>query len=191
MTDAEQDAAVALLREHYAAGRLSLDEFRERLDAVYRARTARELGTVTDSLPHEGLVIPPGAPWGSYPGGYPLNVAEMRAAMAGAARRIMLVFGVATAGCLLVLALLITAFLAHGGLLGVVVGVLLAALAVGVAAVGGLVWLARRLWRRHAWIEAVPLLAGAPWLTRAARMARLLLTGHALWRLRARLASRA
>ena len=191
VTGADRDAAAAQLREHYAAGRLSLDEFRDRLDAVYRAQTARELGTVTDSLPHEGVVIPPGAQWGSYPGGYPLNVAEVRAAMARAGRRVMLAFGVVTAGSLLVLALLITAFLVHGGLLGVVVGALLAVLAGGVAAAGALAWLARRLWRRHAWIEAVPLVAGQPWLSRVARMARLLLTGHALWRLRVRLASRA
>ena len=111
--------------------------------------------------------------------------------MARAGRRIMLAFGVVTAGSLLVLTLLITAFVVHGGLLGVVVGVLLAILATGIAAVGTLVWLARRLWRRHAWIEAVPLVAGQPWLSRVARMARLLLTGHALWRLRVRLASRA
>jgi hypothetical protein len=146
---------------------------------------------VTDSLPHEGVVIPPGAPWGSHRGGYPPAVAEMRAAMARAGRRIMLAFGVVTAGSLLVLTLLITVFMVHGGLLGLVVGTLLAILAAGVAAVGVLVWLARRLWRRHAWIEAAPLVAGQPWLGRVARMARLLLTGHALWRLRTRLASRA
>jgi hypothetical protein len=191
VTDADRDAAAAQLREHYAAGRLSLDEFRDRLDAVYRAQTARELGTVTDSLPREGVVIPPGAAWGSYPGGYPLGVAEMRATMARAGRRIMLAFGVATAGSLLILTLLITAFMVHGGLLGVVAGALLAFLAAGVAAVGALVWLARRLWRRHAWIEAAPLVAGQPWLSRAARMARLALTGRALWRMRTRLASRA
>jgi hypothetical protein len=67
----------------------------------------------------------------------------------------------------------------------------LAILAVGVAAVGALVWLARRLWRRHAWIEAVPLVAGQPWLSRVAWVVRLLLTGHALVQLRTRLASRA
>jgi hypothetical protein len=181
----------AQLREHYAAGRLSLDEFQDRLDAVYRAQTARELGTVTDSLPHEGVVIPPGAPWDSYPGGYPLDIAKMRAAMARAGRRIMLAFGVVTAGSLLLLTLLITAFIVRGGLLGAVLGALLAILAVGVAAVGTLVWLARRLWRRHAWIEAVPRVAGQPWLSPAARMARLSLTGRALWQLRTRLASRA
>ena len=59
------------------------------------------------------------------------------------------------------------------------------------AAVGALVWLAWRLWRHHAWIEAVPLMVGQPWLSQVARMARLLLTGHALWQLRTRLASRA
>jgi len=191
VTDANRDAAANQLRVHYAAGRLSLDEFQDQLDAVYRAQTARELGMVTDSLPHEGMVIPTGAPWDSYRGGYPLDVAEMRAAMARAGRRIMLAFGVVTAGSLLVLTLLITAFMVHGGLFGVVVGGLLAILAVGVAAVGALVWLARRLWRRHAWMEAAPLVAGQPWLSWVARMARLLLTGRALWQLRTRLASRA
>jgi len=191
VTDANRDAAANQLREHYAAGRLSLDEFQDQLDAVYGAQTARELGMVTDSLPHEGMVIPTGAPWDSYRGGYPLDVAEMRAAMARAGRRIMLAFGVVTAGSLLVLTLLITAFMVHGGLFGVVVGGLLAILAVGVAAVGALVWLARRLWRRHAWMEAAPLVAGQPWLSWVARMARLLLTGRALWQLRTRLASRA
>ena len=191
VTDADRDAAAGQLREHYAAGRLSLDEFQGRLDAVYGAQTARELSMVTDSLPHKGVVIPPGAPWDSYRGGYPLNVAEMRAVMARAGRGILLAFGVVTAGSLLVLTLLITAFMVHGGLLGVVVGALLAILGVGVAAVGALVWLARRLWRRHAWIEAAALVAGQPWLSQVARMARLLLTGHGLWRLRTRLASRA
>ena len=143
--------------------------------------------TYTLPLPHQGVVIPPGAPWG----GYPLNAAQMRVAMARAGRRILLAFGVVTAGSLLILTLLITALVVHGGLLGVVAGALLTILAAGVAAVGALVWLARRLWRRHAWIEAVPLVAGQLWLSRVARMARLLLTGHALWRLRTRLASRA
>jgi uncharacterized protein DUF1707 len=191
VTDADREASAAQLREHYAAGRLSLDEFQDRLDAVYRAQTVRELGMVTDSLPHEGLVIPPGTPWGGYPDGYPLDVAKRRAVMARAGRRILLAFGVVTAGSLLILTLLITAFMVHGGLLGAVVGALLAILAVGVAAVGALMWLAWRLWRRHAWIEAVPLVAGQPWLSWVARVARLLLTGHALVQLRSRLASRA
>jgi hypothetical protein len=191
VTDADRDAVTAQLREHYAAGRVSLDEYQERLDAVYLAQTIQELGTVTGGLPREGVMIPPGAPWDGYLGGYSLDIAEMRAGLARAGRRILLAFGVVTAGSLLVLALLIAALVVHGGLLGVVVGALLAILAAGVAAAGALVWLVGRLWRRHAWIEAVPLVVGQPWLSRVARMARLLLTGHALWRLRTRVASRA
>jgi len=201
VSDADREAVAARLREHYAAGRLSLDEFQDRLDAVYRAQVAGELNMVTDGLPHEGAaipgtVIPPGTPWGSYAGdgfagaGYALNIDEMRAAMARIGRRVMLGFALVTGGALLLLTLLITAFMVHGGVLGVVVGVLLAILAAAVVAVAGLVWLARRLWLRHAWIEAVPLATGQPWLGRVARMARWLLTGRALWRLRTRFASR-
>ncbi|HTT50426.1 MAG TPA: DUF1707 domain-containing protein [Streptosporangiaceae bacterium] len=191
VSDADREAVAARLREHYAAGRLGLDEFQDRLDAVYRAQTAGELDMVTDGLPHEGVVLPPGTPWGSYQGaGYPIDVEQVRAAMARMGRRVMLAFTLVTGGALLVLALLITAFVVHGGLLGLVAGALLAILAAGVAAVAGLGWLARRLWLRHAWIEAVPLAVGQPWLSQVARMARLLLTGRALWRLRTRLASR-
>jgi hypothetical protein len=138
-----------------------------------------------------GQVIPSGAPRGSYPGGYPFNAGHIRTGLARTGRRILLAFAALTFGSLLLLALLITVFLVHGGLLAVVVAALLAILAAGVAAAGALVWLAQRLWRRHAWIEAVPSLAGQPWLSLVARMARLLLTGRALWRLRARLAYRA
>ena len=192
VTEAGREEAAAQLREHYAAGRISLDEFQDRLDTVYRAQDARELGMATDGLPHQGVVIPAGSPWGSYPGGgYPVNVAEIRASMARLGRRIMLAFGLMTAGAFLVLALLVTAFVAHGGVAGIIMGTLLAILAAGVALVAALGWLARRLWLRHAWIEVVPLAVGQPWLSRVARMARLLLTGHALWRLRTRLASRA
>ena len=191
VTDAGRDAATAQLREHYAGGRLSLDQFQDLLDEAYRAQTARELDAVTDDLPHVGQVIPSGAPWGSYPGGYSFNAAKMRATLARAGRRIMLAFGVLTAASLLVLSLLIAAFVVHGGLLAAVVAALLAILAAGVAAVGALVWLVLRLWRRHAWIEAVPPVAGQPWLSLVVRIARVLFTGRALWRLRTRLASRA
>jgi Domain of unknown function (DUF1707) len=34
VTDTDREASAAQLREHYAAGRLSLDEFQDRLDAV-------------------------------------------------------------------------------------------------------------------------------------------------------------
>lgn len=50
--DAERDAAAAELREHYAAGRLTLAELDQRLDAVFASRTRQDLSRVTADLPH-------------------------------------------------------------------------------------------------------------------------------------------
>jgi hypothetical protein len=45
------------------------------------------------------------------------------------------------------------------------------------------VWAGRRAWRSGAWMEAVPVAAGAPWLSRVIWAIRAALTGKALWRL--------
>lgn len=50
--DAERDAATAQLREHYTAGRLTLDELNERLDQAFAARTRADLNAVTRDLPY-------------------------------------------------------------------------------------------------------------------------------------------
>lgn len=50
--DADRDAAAATLREHYAQGRLSLEEFNQRLDAAFAATTHRQLSQLTWDLPH-------------------------------------------------------------------------------------------------------------------------------------------
>jgi len=50
-SDAEREQAADALREHYAAGRLSAEEFGERLDAVYAASTAGELEQLRHDLP--------------------------------------------------------------------------------------------------------------------------------------------
>jgi len=50
--DAEREAAAASLREHYAQGRLTLEEFNQRLDAVFKATTQRQLGLISRDLPH-------------------------------------------------------------------------------------------------------------------------------------------
>jgi len=50
--DAEREAVSAELREHYAQGRLTDDEFRQRLDAVFAAKTQRDLQHITSDLPH-------------------------------------------------------------------------------------------------------------------------------------------
>ncbi len=50
--DADREAAAATLREHYAQGRLTLEEFNERLDAVFTSTTQRQLNHITRDLPH-------------------------------------------------------------------------------------------------------------------------------------------
>lgn len=117
-------------------------------------------------------------------------MAEQTAVRAGdwarRARRVLLGLGMLAAGGFTVLVLAAFA-LVHGGPLQVVLLTVLAlVLAAGlVTAAAG--WLALRLWRRGAWLEALPLLVGAPWLSRLAWAARVVWTGHALWRRHARL----
>ncbi|HTX26840.1 MAG TPA: DUF1707 domain-containing protein [Streptosporangiaceae bacterium] len=50
--DADRDAIAAQLREHYADGRLTLDELNERLDQTFAARTTADLNAVMRDLPH-------------------------------------------------------------------------------------------------------------------------------------------
>ncbi|MGO9783396.1 MAG: DUF1707 domain-containing protein [Streptosporangiaceae bacterium] len=49
--DADRDATATQLREHYAAGRLTLDELNERLEQTFAARTGADLKAVTRDLP--------------------------------------------------------------------------------------------------------------------------------------------
>jgi DUF1707 SHOCT-like domain len=57
--DADREAAAASLREHYAQGRLTLEEFNQRLDAVFAATTQSQLNQITRDLPHSRM---PSAP---------------------------------------------------------------------------------------------------------------------------------
>jgi hypothetical protein len=50
--DTERDAVAAELREHFAHGRLTLEEFNQRIDAVFAAKTQRDLSRLTSDLPH-------------------------------------------------------------------------------------------------------------------------------------------
>jgi len=61
--DADREAIAAQLREHYADGRLTLEELNERLDQVFAAKTRADLNTVMRDLPQ---VTRPtaGAPYG-------------------------------------------------------------------------------------------------------------------------------
>lgn len=57
--DAEREAATAELGDHYAAGRLDHEEYAERLDAIWAARTRRELDPpFVDLRPQPAYVAP-------------------------------------------------------------------------------------------------------------------------------------
>ena len=58
ISDADREREAAVLREHYAAGRLDSSEFEERLQAVYGARTESELDALSADLP----ALPPKPP---------------------------------------------------------------------------------------------------------------------------------
>ena len=49
--DAERDVAMAHLREHFVAGRLTFDELTERIDAALTAKTQRQIDGVMADLP--------------------------------------------------------------------------------------------------------------------------------------------
>jgi len=49
--DAEREAAAAELREHYASGRLTLDELNERIDKTFAAKTRGDLNALMTDLP--------------------------------------------------------------------------------------------------------------------------------------------
>jgi DUF1707 SHOCT-like domain len=51
VTDADREAAAARLREHYAQGRLTLEEFHQRLDTAFTATTQSQLTAITRDLP--------------------------------------------------------------------------------------------------------------------------------------------
>ena len=49
--DADREAVAAHLREHYAQGRLTMDEFDQRLDAAFAATMRSQLSALTRDLP--------------------------------------------------------------------------------------------------------------------------------------------
>lgn len=59
ISDAERNNAVELLRHHCAEGRITLDEFSDRVGAVFEARTTGDLELVTRDLPATAAPPPP------------------------------------------------------------------------------------------------------------------------------------
>lgn len=57
VSDAEREGAVTALRQHHAEGRLTLDEFTERVEDAYRARTQTDLQRTLRELPPQEPVV--------------------------------------------------------------------------------------------------------------------------------------
>lgn len=64
LSDAERAAAAADLGEHYAQGRLTVEEHSERVDAVWAAKTRGELPPLFADLPspYAAVAAPPPTP---------------------------------------------------------------------------------------------------------------------------------
>jgi DUF1707 SHOCT-like domain len=60
-SDEDRERVVSLLREHHAAGRLTAEEFNERLDKAYAAKTVGELDELMADLPAMDLYRLPDA----------------------------------------------------------------------------------------------------------------------------------
>jgi len=107
--DAEREAAAAALREHFAQGGLTLEEFQHRLGAVFAAKTDRDLTVVTGDLPH--ATGPP-----------PLSVAQSPASAGARSERRSRPGLAALAGLvMIILALIVVAFVLPVALFGMAV----------------------------------------------------------------------
>lgn len=56
--DADREAAAEALREHFAQGRLTMEEFQHRLELVFAAKTDRDVAAITGDLPAAGQSLP-------------------------------------------------------------------------------------------------------------------------------------
>jgi len=61
-SDGDRDKVASVLREHYAQGRLTTEEFDERLETLYTSKTYGELAVLTSDLPDVDLRRLPEAP---------------------------------------------------------------------------------------------------------------------------------
>jgi hypothetical protein len=80
--DAEREQAAAVLADHYAAGRLDHEEYAERLDAIWTARTGADLDVIFHDLPRPVQPPPPVRLRG--PGRLPFPVLAVLALVVGA-----------------------------------------------------------------------------------------------------------
>ena len=137
--DADRERGLALLRRHYAEGRLSVEELADRVDAVARARTTTQLRRALRDLPF----------------GAALGELAPRAALAAPAVRIATRVLLAAA---LFAAWAFASFvlLASLGIAMLVAGASAALAAAFTLAWAALSWLCWRLWRVGARPQARP-----------------------------------
>ena len=62
VSDSDRERAMADLAEHYAEGRLEHEEYDERLDAIWTARTRADLAVLFGDLPRPAAARPAGPP---------------------------------------------------------------------------------------------------------------------------------
>jgi hypothetical protein len=69
IADADRERAIEELREHMVVGRLTAEEFEERLDLAQRARTRADLDALRSDLPPlPAAILPPAGSDGGAPG---------------------------------------------------------------------------------------------------------------------------
>jgi uncharacterized protein DUF1707 len=108
--NAEREAAAAELREHYASGRLTLEELNERLEAAFAAQTRGDLDALMTDLPSAKPFTGAGTGWnagdgpgsrqyaGAGPAGPGVRAAGAAAATVWAALMIMVMLTVGFLG---------------------------------------------------------------------------------------------
>ena len=62
ISDSDRERAMADLALHYADGRLEHEEYDERLDAIWTARTRADLAVLFSDLPRPQVAYPPAKP---------------------------------------------------------------------------------------------------------------------------------
>lgn len=145
------------------------------------ADQARSRGTRQEETGYEGTWNP-GAGDGAFLGDWTVATAAARTLARRVLRFLLLsaLAGFAVGAGLVALAVAVWPHSVLAVLL-VLLAVPVLALAMGMAAA---VWVGRRAWRSGAWLEAAPMAAGMPWLSRVIWALRAALAGKALWRLR-------
>jgi hypothetical protein len=118
--DSQRERAVAVLRRHYQAGRLEVEEFSDRAERALRARTTGDLRAALRDLPRLGEAI------------------ELGRAAAGDAAYLAVLVCAWMVGSVVLLAALGVAFLAGSG------GGALLVLALAWLVLTGFLWLAGR-----------------------------------------------